>query len=291
MGRKLASWRPAWTREQWQHVHRVGLSSYGALIVGLAILAALPGRAATPEAPTLTANADRAAVKTSAPQQQSFTDVPNADPTAISTASLGEAPAAATATPSPLVGSPPAILEDGQVLSTEGRPHLSSRAAQERSVPAAASAEERFIADAVAAAQASQRDTGVPASVTLAQAILESNWGKSKLTLLAKNYFGMKATSRPGPAGVVYIDTWEHLNGRNVTVRAAFRAYNSMAESFTDHGLYLRDNKIYAEAMKHTDDARQFARLIHAAGYATDPNYAAKLIRLMDRYNLYQYDN
>lgn len=156
--------------------------------------------------------------------------------------------------------------------------------------PAPTTKQERFILEHAAAAQASQRETGVPASVTLAQAMLESALGESRLAKEAHNYFGIKARGAQGPAGVVYMNTWEHEGGRDVTRNEPFRAYHSAEESFTDHGLYLAENPRYAEAMKHTDDPREFARLIHKAGYATDPQYANKLIRLMDTYNLYEFD-
>ncbi len=292
MGKKLPPWGIAGAREQWQHVGRLSFGNYAALIIGLAIVAAIPGPGAPPEAVTAAAHSGSTTVRAAEPQLQPFAATASAGPRALPTATTDDPaePAVAKPTPSPLIGSPPAMLEDGEQSDVSERPHLSSRAERERTQPTPLSTEDRFLAAAVAAAQASQRETGVPASVTLAQAILESNWGRSQLAQQAKNYFGIKANGVPGPAGVVYIATWEHLNGRDITVQAAFRAYNSMEESFADHGRYLRDKPIYAQAMRHKDDARQFARLIHAAGYATDPGYADKLIRLMDRYNLYQYD-
>ena len=63
-----------------------------------------------------------------------------------------------------------------------------------------------------------------------------------------------------------------------------------MAESFVDHGRFFLENARYAVAMRNTNDPRKFARLIQQAGYATDPSYADKLIRLMERYNLFAYD-
>ena len=150
--------------------------------------------------------------------------------------------------------------------------------------------QEQFLAQAIGPAQASQRETGVPASVTLAQAILESNWGTSALSQKANNFFGIKARERGGTAGVVWMPTGEYLGGRYVVIQEPFRAYNNMLDSFLDHGRYLRDNRRYAEAMRHKDDPKAFARLIHQAGYATDPAYSEKLIGLMDRLNLYAYD-
>ena len=120
-----------------------------------------------------------------------------------------------------------------------------------------------FIAAVGAAAQQSQKETKVPASVTIAQAILESDWGNSLLSKKANNYFGIKASSGPGPAGVIRMSTWEVIQGANVTVAGAF---------------------------KFTDDPAEFARQIAAAGYATDPAYASKLISLIQKFGLDRYD-
>jgi flagellum-specific peptidoglycan hydrolase FlgJ len=162
------------------------------------------------------------------------------------------------------------------------RPAPSSRASRESLHP--------FIASAIEPAQRSQLATGVPASVTIAQAILESDWGKSGLAVRGQNYFGIKATKGPGPAGVITMNTWEVMNGKNVTVSAGFRKYNNMEESFTDHGNFLANGPRYAKAMAVKDDARAFARAIHAAGYATDPAYSTKLINIMQKYELFEFD-
>lgn len=147
----------------------------------------------------------------------------------------------------------------------------------------------QFLAAAIPLAQASQRTYGVPSSFKLAQAILETGWGTSELAVKGKNYFGIKAHRGPGTAGIIWIDTPEYLNGKWITVRAAFRAYNTMAESFDDSGRYLRENERYRLCFE-TKDPKEFARRIQAAGYATDPAYADKLIRVMDSLNLYTYD-
>ena len=151
--------------------------------------------------------------------------------------------------------------------------------------------QEQFIASIGGAAVESADRTGVPASVTIAQAILETYWGSSRLAREANNYFGIKAQTRSGSAGSVSFDVWEVIAGRNVVQTQAFRAYHTIAESFVDHGRFFVENGRYARAMAANDDARQFAREINRAGYATDPAYASKLIGLMDRYNLYRYDN
>jgi flagellum-specific peptidoglycan hydrolase FlgJ len=148
----------------------------------------------------------------------------------------------------------------------------------------------QFIATVGAAAQKSFKQTGVPASVTVAQAILESDWGRSRLTRQGNNLFGIKALNRPGSAGIVTLATWEHTPSGDVIVQAPFRAYQTLEQSIDDHGRFFTSNRRYAEALSVANDAQAFARAIQDAGYATDPNYANKLIGLMDKYNLYRFD-
>jgi flagellum-specific peptidoglycan hydrolase FlgJ len=151
--------------------------------------------------------------------------------------------------------------------------------------------QEQFIASIAEAAVESADQTGVPASVTIAQAILESYWGSSRLATDARNYFGIKAQPQGGTAGALSLAVWEVIGGRNVVQTQAFRAYHTVAESFVDHGLFFLQNPRYAGAMAVKNDARKFATAINREGYATDPAYASKLIGLMDRYNLYRYDD
>lgn len=188
-------------------------------------------------------------------------------------------------------------------MAQPARAETSSRGARETAVPAPtplpqtprvaglSEANAAFIAKLVGPAQQSMRETGVPASVTIAQAIWEADWGRSGLAIKANNYFGIKGRPNPGPAGVIWLDTWEHVNGRNVTVKEPFKVYNSMLESILDHGLFISRNSRYAEAMKYRDDPKTFIRLVHKAGYATDPAYTDKIVNLMERYNLYAYDD
>ena len=148
-----------------------------------------------------------------------------------------------------------------------------------------------FINTVGAAAQNSRRVTGVPASVTVAQAILESDWGRSRLARQGNNLFGIKALgSVAGPAGVVTLATWEHLDSGDVIVQAPFKAYYTLKQSIVDHGSFFSRNRRYADALAVAGDAPAFARAIQDAGYATDPDYASKLIGLMDRYDLYRFD-
>ncbi|MBB6674497.1 glycoside hydrolase family 73 protein [Cohnella nanjingensis] len=141
-----------------------------------------------------------------------------------------------------------------------------------------------FIMQIAPAVQADQLRTGVPASLTIAQAALESNWGTSGLTRQANNLFGMKGA---GPAGSITMSTTEYVNGQYVQMPATFRAYRGWNESIADHSVLLQ-NRRYAGVLR--TDGRKAAKAVAAAGYATDPKYADKLIKLMDDYHLYAYD-
>jgi flagellum-specific peptidoglycan hydrolase FlgJ len=144
-----------------------------------------------------------------------------------------------------------------------------------------------FIDSISDAAIESQIESGVPASITIAQAAIESGRGKSGLTREAHNYFGIKGE---GPAGHVIMKTREVIGGQSVMVDAKFCKYHNAAESFVEHGRFFLQNRRYRGAMLVADDAKQFAVEIQRAGYATDPEYAKKLIRMIDHYDLTRFD-
>jgi hypothetical protein len=150
-----------------------------------------------------------------------------------------------------------------------------------------------FIRRAAPGAQRGFKEFGVPASVTIAQAILESGWGKAHIGS-ANNYFGIKAQSPtsfgPIAIGTVTVPTREVINGQSVTVNGRFRKYRSMDDSMRDHGRFLRDNPRYKPAFAHSRDANAFAQAIHRAGYATDPKYSTLLIGIMKQWDLYKFD-
>lgn len=143
-----------------------------------------------------------------------------------------------------------------------------------------------FIDSIGAGAVQSMRDTGVPASVTIAQAILESGWGKSGLSKDHFNFFGIKGK---GTAGSANLTTDEFMNGKWIKVKADFRKYNSAAESLTDHANLLAKGKPYTKAMSHKDDPNQFAHDLTGV-YATAPNYGDKLVEIMKQFDLYRFD-
>jgi flagellar protein FlgJ len=150
-----------------------------------------------------------------------------------------------------------------------------------------------FIARLAAPARASMRRHGVPASVTIAQAILESGWGRSELAYADHNYFGIKCFGEPGPVavGCRSYGTSECADDRCFATRATFRVYRSLADSVRDHGRFLAvDNPRYRPAFVHRRSADRFTVAIHRAGYATSPGYARAVIGLMRQYALYRYD-
>jgi flagellar protein FlgJ len=160
--------------------------------------------------------------------------------------------------------------------------------------PIVAPTPDQFIAAAVPGAQKGWREYGVPPSVTIAQAILESGWGRSSLSAADRNYFGIKCQNgRYGTIAQgchVYNTTECDKAGKCFATTGSFRIYANMANSFRDHGNFLRVNSRYKPAFAYTKDANNFIWQVWKAGYATDPNYYTKITTLMASYNLYQYD-
>ena len=156
-----------------------------------------------------------------------------------------------------------------------------------RAASAGTAAQQAFISMVAPAAIAAQQRYGIPAAVTIAQAINESGWGQSQLAMADHNLFGIKGT---GPAGSHIRPTHEYENGVWVSRTAPFRVYHNIAESIADHGQLLATSHAYqhAVAQRHVPDA--FAAALTGV-YATDPNYGSNLIALMRLYNLYRYDS
>lgn len=150
----------------------------------------------------------------------------------------------------------------------------------------------QFIARTAEPARAGFRQYKVPASVTIAQAILESGWGGSGLTRRDHNYFGIKCFGSPGTiaVGCRSYATSECDGSKCWRTTAQFRAYRNAGGSFADHGRFLTVNPRYKKAFAYSRDPNRFAVEIHKAGYATSPSYANNLINLMKRYNLYRFD-
>ena len=130
-----------------------------------------------------------------------------------------------------------------------------------------------------------EKATGVPAKFMLGQAALESGWGKRMIKnadgTSSHNLFGIKAG--PGWKGkVATAVTTEYVNGRAQTRVEKFRAYDTPADAFKDYARLLTNNPRYEKVLANGHDAAAFAQGLQRAGYATDPNYAAKLTRIIN---------
>lgn len=122
----------------------------------------------------------------------------------------------------------------------------------------------------------------IPASITLAQAILESGSGKGDLCLEANNHFGIKCHKEWKGESVKHDDDLK---------QECFRKYDHPNKSFEDHSLFLKNRGHYAFLFKlEPSDYKGWAKGLKKAGYATDPRYPSKLISIIERYELYEYD-
>jgi flagellar protein FlgJ len=180
------------------------------------------------------------------------------------------------AMPSPL--SADALLKTpGALLAPSATPVTASGKPQ---APHIRSFQDKLGADAEAASKA----TGIPAKFMLGQAALESGWGKRELKnadgSASHNLFGIKAG--PGWKGkVATAVTTEYVNGVPQTRVEKFRAYDSYADGFKDYAKLLTNNPRYEKVLASGGDASSFAHGLQRAGYATDPNYGAKLARII----------
>lgn len=141
---------------------------------------------------------------------------------------------------------------------------------------------EEYIEKYKAIAVAHMEKYGIPASITMAQGILESDAGNSPLSLSSNNHFGIKCK--------------KHWTGRKVyhdddAKGECFRAYPSVEASYEDHALFLDSSPRYDSLFSHpSNDYKSWARGLKAAGYATAPDYAQRLVAIIEKYKLYTLD-
>lgn len=122
----------------------------------------------------------------------------------------------------------------------------------------------------------------IPASIIIAQGMLETSYGNSSLAKIANNHFGIKCG-----------DSWNgtFIRHDDDQTQECFRVYSSVKESYLDHGQFIKTRPWYIPLFKlELRDYHKWAKGLQDAGYATDPDYAKKLITLIERYNLYQLD-
>lgn len=126
-----------------------------------------------------------------------------------------------------------------------------------------------------------QEEFGIPASITLAQGLLESAAGRSLLAAEGNNHFGIKCHKE-----------WqgETMLRNDDAPDECFRVYNSPEESYLDHSRFLKRTRYLKLFDLEVTDYQSWARGLRECGYATDPNYAARLITIIERYSLYLYD-
>lgn len=130
-------------------------------------------------------------------------------------------------------------------------------------------------------ARQQQEDYQIPASITLAQGLLESSAGRSKLASEGNNHFGIKCHNE-----------WkgETMLRNDDAPNECFRVYSNVADSYRDHSLFLRRERYKPLFALEITDYRGWAQGLSQCGYATDPNYADKLISIIERYALYGFD-
>lgn len=123
-------------------------------------------------------------------------------------------------------------------------------------------------------------------SVVMAQMIIESGWGKSQLASIYNNFFGIKSTKNwKGP--VVNLNTREVIDGQNLVIQDGFRVYVNPADSIRDRNRFLVQNSRYKKAgVFDAKSPEEQAIALQSAGYATDPEYASTIIRIIKSYNL-----
>ncbi|WP_127555165.1 flagellar assembly peptidoglycan hydrolase FlgJ [Saccharospirillum alexandrii] len=132
------------------------------------------------------------------------------------------------------------------------------------------------------AEQAAQR-LGVEPRILVAQAALETGWGRAMIKddqgANSFNFFGIKADQR-WQGAVADTQTHEYVEGNRISIRDAFRAYEDPSQSFNDYVDFLSTNPRYQAALDQASDSEQFVRSLQSAGYATDPDYADKILRI-----------
>lgn len=166
-------------------------------------------------------------------------------------------------------------------VAAQARALGSSNAGASSGSPGAAT----FVSQHNAAAQQVARESGIPAAFMLGQAAHETGWGRSQIKAAdgsnSFNLFGIKAGA--GWNGkVAEITTTEYIGGQPRKVVAKFRAYDSYADSFRDYARLIGNNPRYAKVMDNLHSPQSFAANLQQAGYATDPQYASKLSRVIN---------
>ncbi|MFJ7978821.1 glycoside hydrolase family 73 protein [Lysinibacillus xylanilyticus] len=142
------------------------------------------------------------------------------------------------------------------------------------------------------AVELNQQTGGVLPSITIAQAILESNYGKSELAIKANNLFGIKGSYK---GKSVKMQTMEYKNNKSYTIETEFRAYPDLKSAFIDHTKLILEGTSWNEHQYYdvlaAANYQEAAHALKKNHYSTDPMYPEKLIAIIEQYNLGKYDN
>ncbi|CAM2816977.1 flagellar assembly peptidoglycan hydrolase FlgJ [Vibrio mytili] len=171
------------------------------------------------------------------------------------------------------------LIESGQL----SRPDASVQVPRQE--PARFESPESFVASMKPYADRAAKALGVEPSLLIAQAALETGWGQKMVKNAygsSNNLFNIKA-DRSWQGDKVTTQTLEFHQNTPVKETAAFRSYSSYQDSFNDYVRFLNDNPRYETALQQRGDSESFIRGIHRAGYATDPNYADKVLQVKEK--------
>ena len=131
--------------------------------------------------------------------------------------------------------------------------------------------------------------SGIPASIILAQGLHESGLGKSALAVKANNHFGIKCKNYWMGKRYYHID--DDTDSKGDLIESCFRKYDNDMDSYIDHSNFLMDAPHYENLFKFpSTDYISWAIGLKKSGYATDPQYAEKLVKIIEKHQLYQYD-
>lgn len=182
----------------------------------------------------------------------------------------------------------PAAVDAATMQKLPARTPLAAAAPAGDYAPPLKSAERPTDADAFVDAitphaERAAKELGIPARVLVAQAALETGWGKKSIKNAdgsdSHNLFGIKAHGGWQGATTDTL-THEYVGGEKRAERAGFRSYGSVGEAFDDYVAFIKDNPRYADALRHGGNAEHYVAGLQQAGYATDPGYAAKIARI-----------
>jgi flagellar protein FlgJ len=195
--------------------------------------------------------------------------------------------------PAPLEADSEMTVDDASVVTTSNSPVVVSRVVEDdfaevdrmERVNSGWQSAPDFIADILPQAQSAAKSLGVSAELLLAQSALETGWGKHTMKFAdgrsSNNLFGIKA----GPdwhGDALHKTSLEHQHGILQNQVSSFRAYATPAQSLADYVDFIKTNPRYQQALQHAGDDQAYIREIHNAGYATDPQYADKIIGILN---------